>query len=216
MGVFEIIFNIVFYIFIFLIATVLGLYQVNSLVLILFLVIMVGFRLFVEFYPLVLSRDINRIEKYLVKKKHGKRRQPLLFFYAVANQMDNEVEEVYHKLISKTKNPHKKSAFNTVYALYKNDLEMAKNNVQLLKQETYRVYYKALILIEENELNEAKNLGSQIKSESLKDIIQAEIFLKENNMEKVKEHYEKALRSSKGLGYYSVYKRYISIVDSKK
>jgi hypothetical protein len=35
-------------------------------------------------------------------------------------------------------------------------------------------------------------------------------------MEKVKERFAKALRSSKGLGYYSVYKRYESIVDSKK
>ena len=175
LGVFVIIFNTFFYIFIFLIAMLLGLYQVNSLVLVLFLLIMLGFRLFVEFYPLVFSRNIQGIERYIMKRK---RNLPLLLTYAVVNQMDNEVEEVYHKLISKTKNQHKKAVFNTIYAGYKNDLEMAKKNVQLIKQEMQRLYYKALIHIEENELNEAKNLCSQFKSEILTEVIQAEIFLK--------------------------------------
>jgi hypothetical protein len=187
----------------------LGFFNINSSIVDIIIIISVVILLVRYFYPLLISVNIGSIENFLLKNK----KNPLLhFIYATANNLNEEAEESYIKLLMKYQNSNRQAIYKTEYALFKKDSNEANANVHLIKHLDYKLYYEALIAIIEGDFNKVRLNSKKIKSAWMKETILAEMYLKENNMEKAKEYATLALLKTRGLQRYTLYKNFETLI----
>ncbi len=162
-------------------------------------------------YPLVYTSffgtNIDKIEQFLLKNKKNPN---FYIIYALANKRDEEVEDLTDKLLHKTKQESRQSMYRVVKALYFKDVNEAKSHVHLIKQETYRLYYQAGILLEEEDLEGASKVIDEMPHSPkwMKDALLAQLEQKRNNIPEAKKHANNAISQAKGLQRYVLYKTY--------
>ncbi|MDZ5473546.1 hypothetical protein SM124_17665 [Bacillus sp. 31A1R] len=151
-----------------------------------------------------LSTDMNKVEQFLLKRQ----KQPLFhFYYAVANNLEDEAEIALDKLKQKYKSPQWTAAYTVSYAAYKGTLSQHENDIKQIKQENLRNYFTALMHIEQGELSKAQEMVPTIQKEWMKEEIQAAICVKQGNTEKAKLHHDRAIQLTKGMQRYLLVKK---------
>lgn len=194
------------YMLVFLVSIVMVILQINFYIALTTIIMIVFFGLIFPFLSIVFwEKDIYKIEKFLIDNKKNPNYQ---LFYALANNIDEEVEEVIGKLLSKYKAKNKQALFNVIYALYKKEILSAKHEVEHIKPVNYMKYYKSIVLVEEGKINEARQLIEQVPIPWMKSALLAEIENKLKNRDEAKRFAKEALEQAKGLQKYILYKTY--------
>lgn len=163
----------------------------------------------ISMYPLLriafFETDIEKIERFLLKNK---KKPSFYIIYALANKLDDQVDQTTEKLLQTTKNKARQAAYKVVHALYFEDIFTAKREVKNIASAQYKSYYQAIIALEESDMEAADRLIEEVSSQWMKYALLAEFEKKKNNIEEAKNYASKALNETKGLQYYSLYKTY--------
>ncbi|PYZ92280.1 hypothetical protein CR194_15700 [Salipaludibacillus keqinensis] len=184
----------------------LHLFQVDNIFLIgAALLLFVSGVMFPLLYTVFLEKNIDRIEKFLLKNKHDPN---FYIIYALANEMDEEVKDTTEKLLKKRHSTSRKAIYKVVEALYFNKLDVAKSHFSEIKSQPYRLYYQAMILLEEVDINGANEIIEQVSPKWMKQALLAERKKKLNNIPQAKNYAEKAKQHTKGLQRYLLHKTY--------
>lgn len=151
-----------------------------------------------------LSRDVDKIEKYLEKK----RSEPYYgFILELANgnlpSAKKELEELERKWKGK-----KTAVFWAQYYLRVGNYAKAKETVSKIDQAEIKTYVLAGIAAGEKEYKKAEDLKSQLKKDWMKYAIETEVALNQKNYTLAKEKKELALQSTKGLQYFMISKEF--------
>ncbi|KMJ58317.1 hypothetical protein AB685_10435 [Bacillus sp. LL01] len=151
-----------------------------------------------------LSKDVEKIEKYLEKK----RREPYYgFILELANGnlpgAKKELEELERKWKGK-----KTAVFWAQYYLRVGNYAQAKEKVARIDQAEIKTYVLAGIAAGEKDYKKAEELKNQLKKDWMKYAIETEIALNRKNYTLAKEKKEQALESTKGLQYYMISKEF--------
>lgn len=194
------------YLIVILVSFVMASLQINFFIVLTTILLIVFFGLtFPQLKMAFWETDLNKIEKFLINNKKNPNYQ---LFYALANNLDEEVEDAIEKLLSKYKNKHKQALFKVIYAFYKKEIVTAKQEIEYIKPANYMRYYKSTLLLEEGNLNEAKQLIEEISIPWMKYALLSELENKLNNPEEAIRLAKMALDQVKGLQKYILYKTY--------
>ncbi len=194
------------YLIVFIISVVMAFLKMNFYIALSIIVMIAFFGLIFPLLNAVLwETDVKKIEKFLKNKK----KNPYYnLIYALANNLDNEVEEATNILLKKYQQKHRQALFKTIYALYKKEISIVKQEIEHIKPVNYRQYYQAIILIEEENFSDAKQLINQISIPWMKSALLSDIENKLRNNEKAMCFAKEALKQAKGLQKYILYKTY--------
>lgn len=195
--------HVLFYSFIFILSFLLGAIQAPIPLIGLLLIVSMGGYMYVQISPILFTKDVEKSEKYLLKHQKNPMYQ---FYYAIANNMDAEAETALAAFNTKYKNSYRQALMHTIYAVYKKDIQTAKENAGAIKQAQYRQYYEAFIAIESKQLNKAREIADRLPQGWMKESIHSEIFEKQGNKTLAKEHANKAFEQTRGLQRYMIYK----------
>lgn len=168
-------------------------------------IIVFGFLLSPILYSLYRSKNIDKLEKFLVKRQRHPYYQ---FIYGMANKDASKLEEAYSKLLKKPRRKSLHAFIQTIYALYNGNPEEAKEFVNGIQTVTLRNYYEVAIAMEENNLQEAKKLMEKPLKPWMIHALSAELEKKQGNHDKALEHAKNALELTKGLQHYILVKVY--------
>lgn len=151
-----------------------------------------------------LSKDIEKIEKYLGKKRH----EPYYgFILELANgnlpAAKKELDELERKWKGK-----KTAVFWAQYYLRVGNYAQAKEKVAKIDQADIKTYVLAGIAAGEKDDKKAEDLKNQLQKDWMKYAIETEVALNHKNYSLAKEKKELALQSTKGLQYYMIYKEF--------
>ncbi|WP_026672250.1 hypothetical protein [Alkalihalobacterium bogoriense] len=196
----------IIFVFIVIVASILAaFFNVHIVGFIFIILVVVIAYLYVKLSPIFFSKDIHVIETYL---KNNKKDPLSQFYYALANDDVIEMDKGIEILLEKYKHPQRRALFLTIQALYRKDIERAKQEVQQLPQSIYKQYYEASIALEEGNLSLARTIGQQIKKQWMQDAIEAEACRHEGQLEQAKRFAKTALAKTRGLQYYSLHKTF--------
>ncbi|CAG9620617.1 hypothetical protein [Sutcliffiella rhizosphaerae] len=151
-----------------------------------------------------LSKDIDKIERYLEKKRH----EPYYgFILELANGnlslAKNELDELERKWKGK-----KTAVFWAQYYLKAKNLSKAKEKLEQIEQVDIRTYIQAGIAVEEKNFKVAEEFKSLLSKDWMKLAIELEMALGRKNYSLAKEKKEQALAVTKGLQYYMLYREF--------
>ncbi|NLP50645.1 hypothetical protein [Bacillus sp. RO1] len=154
-----------------------------------------------------LSRDVEKIEKYLDKKRH----EP---YYGFVLELANgnftgakkELEELERKWKGK-----KTAVFWAQYYLRVGNYSKAKEQVAKVDQAEIKTYLTAGIAVAEKDYKKAEVLKDEVRKDWMKYAIDTELALSRKNYTLAKETKEQALASTKGLQYYMMFKEFQEI-----
>ncbi|RXI96398.1 hypothetical protein DS745_22040 [Anaerobacillus alkaliphilus] len=165
--------------------------------------------LFIVMYPILhgsfLETNIDKIEKFLLKNKHNPN---LYIIYALANERDEEINQLTEQLISKTGQKSRQSIYKIIRSLYFKDVLEAKKEIQNITAPEYKHYYQALILLEENRITEADPWIGKVSKPWMKYALLAERAKKQGNLDEACAFATKAKQQTKGLQHYLLHKTY--------
>lgn len=154
-----------------------------------------------------LSRDVEKIEKYLKKKRH----EPYYGF--VLELADGnltgakkELEELERKWKGK-----KTAVFWAQYYLKVGNYTKAKEQVVKVDQHEIKTYITAGIAVAEKDYKKAEKLRGEVRKDWMKFAIDTELALSRKNYTLAKEKKEQALAATKGLQYYMMSKEFQEI-----
>ncbi|TDK61782.1 hypothetical protein E2K98_12905 [Bacillus salipaludis] len=204
--------HIIFIGIIFVISFTLGYFDVNWILYLITIFGVLSAYLYLLYSPILFTNDILKTEAFLKKNQN----KPIFYLiYSLANHLESNVEDAISKVLLKYKSPTKQAHFIAIYSLYKHDIERAKASVGQIQVLKNKEYYQALICIEEGKLKEALTIGNKIDSSWMKHTINAEVYLKEGNEEKARNYAKQAIRETKGIQKYLLYKNFEKILDGK-
>lgn len=154
---------------------------------------------------LYFTTDMNKVEEFLIKRQ----KQPLFhFYYALANEQEEEAQVALEKLKQKYKSPHWNAVYTVIYAAYKDNLQSVESEIQQIKQAPLKAYYEGLLAIEKGDFDQASSMIEKVNKEWMKEQLQAEIYKAQGNEELAKSHQTKAIELSKGLQRYILVKQF--------
>jgi hypothetical protein len=160
-------------------------------------------------YPILrmtlFETNIEKIEKFILKNK----KDPNFYIiYALANELDDEVDHLTDKLVKKSALSSRRATYQVIRDIYFKDFSAAKLQLKEIKSLQFKYYYEALIALEEENYSEANQLIEKITTAWMKDALLAEREKKQNNLTKAKEYAGKAKQKTKGLQHYLLHKTY--------
>ncbi len=185
---------------------VLGYFNLNNIFTIVFVVLLILVILLAPMlYTTLWQTDVDKLERFLLKNK----KDPNFYIiYALANKLDDKVEDLTETLLHKYKQGSRHASYRVVRALYFENLQEAKEHVTHINHSEYSLYYQSSILMEEGDLDKAEALAEQIKTRWKKYALLAELERKRDNIESAKNHALQARTSSRGLQRYVLHKTY--------
>ncbi|WP_138419959.1 hypothetical protein [Aquibacillus sediminis] len=161
--------------------------------------------LYIRFWITHVETRIEKIENFLTTNKN---KPHFHLIYAIANQMDSDVKATTADLLDKEKRSICRAYYQVTTALYFNNVTEARNHVEKLKPECYRLYFRGLILLKEGNIEEADTMIEQINKPWMKFALLAEREQKLNNLEWAINYANKAKRKMRGLNKYHFHKTY--------
>ncbi|KEZ50579.1 hypothetical protein AZ46_0207900 [Metabacillus indicus LMG 22858] len=203
--------HIIFYTVIFLGCFLLGFFEAPIYLIGLLLTLSMGWYMYVQISPVLFSKDIRKSESYILKHQSNPMYQ---FYYAVANNLDDEAEEAMGKFQSKYKNSERRALIQTTYALYKQEPSEAKKYLHLIKSPAYRTYYEGLIAAESRKFKEARDHAERLQEGWMKNSILAEMAEKQGKKSEAKERAAMAFEQTRGLQRYILYKNFEAYLAS--
>ncbi|WP_404449585.1 hypothetical protein LG307_07905 [Sutcliffiella horikoshii] len=154
-----------------------------------------------------LSRDVEKIEKYLEKKRH----EPYYgFVLELANGNLTGAKKELDELERKWKGK-KTAVFWAQYYLRVGNYTKAKEQVVKVDQAEIKTYITAGIAVALKDYKKAEELKGEMRKEWMKFAIDTELALSQKNYTLAKERKEQALASTKGLQYYMMSREYQDI-----
>jgi hypothetical protein len=154
-----------------------------------------------------LSKDVEKIEKYLVKKRN----EPYYgFILELANGNLTGAKKELEDLEKKWKGK-KTAVFRSQYYLRVGNLQQAKEEVKLIDQDEIKTYILAAVAVEEKDTKKAEELKQQLRKEWMKLAIETELAIHQKNFTLANEKKKQALASTKGLQYFMLYKEFQKI-----
>jgi NOL1/NOP2/fmu family ribosome biogenesis protein len=154
---------------------------------------------------LYITDDMKKVERFLEARLN----QPIFhFYYALANEVDFQVEKALRDVREKYKKAHYYMIYSVTYAAYKGKLVEERDLIAQIKQPALRLYYEGLLAIEEEELERASQLASEQKKPWMKEAILAEVAVNRGNHELAIQHQQEAIRLTHGLQRYLLVKKY--------
>ncbi|MBM7621512.1 hypothetical protein JOC95_003401 [Bacillus tianshenii] len=151
-----------------------------------------------------LSKDVKKMEKYLIKKKH----EPYYgFILELANGNLPEAKKQLEDLEKKWKGK-KTAIFRAQYYLRVGNIVRAKEEAELIEQPDMKNYVLAAIAAMEKDDAKVEALKPALKKEWMRHVIETERAINKKNLSVAKEKKEKALASTKGLQYFMIFKEY--------
>ncbi|EHS59034.1 hypothetical protein WG8_0912 [Paenibacillus sp. Aloe-11] len=129
-------------------------------------------------------------------------------FYALAHEIDEEVEDSIRLLLQKYKGIHKQALYKTVFAFYKKEILTVKEEIEFIKPLAYKNYYRAIVCMEEGNNAEAHKIIHEIPTPWMRNALLSELELKSNHHAAAAELAQQALHQSKGLQKYVLFKTY--------
>ncbi len=160
-------------------------------------------------YPIIritfFETNIAKIEKFLLNNK----RNPNFYItYALANELDEDIDHYTDQLLKKTKQPSRQAIYKIIRALHFKDLSEAKQEIEHVVEPDYKQYYQALIYLEENNITEADHWIEKVSKGWMKHALLAEREKKQGNFEEAIAHATKAKQQTKGIQHYLLHKTY--------
>ncbi|MCA1319196.1 hypothetical protein LC085_04655 [Bacillus tianshenii] len=150
------------------------------------------------------SKDVEKMEKYLIKKKH----EPYYgFILELANGNLPEAKKQLEDLEKKWKGK-KTAIFRAQYYLRVGNIVRAKEEAELIEQPDMKNYVLAAIAAMEKDDAKVEALKPALKKEWMRHVIETERAINKKNLSVAKEKKEKALASTKGLQYFMIFKEY--------
>ncbi|PZT54918.1 hypothetical protein [Paenibacillus silvae] len=192
----------VFYYVAVFIYTLLMLWNDQSIILVLGIVLFTTLIVFTIhiIYPMAWETRMDRLDTFLRSKQH----KPYIYiFYATANRLDEEVEQTIEKLMNNTTaSKSTKANYQAVYGLYRNDLFTLRKAVREMRRSDYRTYYETILLVEEGNSERARAHLASIKKEWMRFALLAEIERRLNHPEQAAEYAARAVHASRGVNRY--------------
>ncbi|TYS61269.1 hypothetical protein FZC74_03060 [Sutcliffiella horikoshii] len=154
-----------------------------------------------------LSRDVEKIEKYLEKKRH----EPYYgFVLELADGNLTGAKKELDELERKWKGK-KTAVFWAQYYLRDGNYTKAKEQVVKVDQQEIKTYITAGIAVAEKDYKKAEELKGEVRKDWMKFAIETELALSRKNYVLAKEKKEQALAATKGLQYYMMSKEFQEI-----
>lgn len=154
-----------------------------------------------------LSRDVEKIEKYLEKKRH----EPYYgFVLELANGNLTGAKKELDELERKWKGK-KTAVFWAQYYLRVGNYTKAKEQVVKVDQAEIKTYITAGIAVAEKDYKKAQGLRDEVRKDWMKFAIDTELAISQKNYTLAKERKDQALASTKGLQYYMMSKEFQDI-----
>ncbi|WP_223700519.1 hypothetical protein [Sutcliffiella deserti] len=174
-------------------------------------VILLIFAFFVFSYKdiryMFLSKDVDKIENYLVHKKH----EPYYgFILELAKGNMPEAKRQLDELEKKWKGK-KTAIFRAQYYLRVDLVEKAKEEVALIDQEELKNYVLAAIATIEKDDKSVEEFKVKLKKKWMVLAIETEQAKRKKNYSLAREKKEQALAATKGIQYFMIYKEYEKI-----
>ncbi|OEH94231.1 hypothetical protein [Bacillus solimangrovi] len=168
--------------------------------------LIISFGIFLPYYHTIFQqKNVTKIEKFLIRNK----KQPIYqFYYAIANELDDEIEASLEKVLKKQKLAPKRAIIEVIYHLYKKDRRSAKEKIELIENPLLKKYYEASIQIDERRYRVAEPMINELTQDWMKDALYSEIALKKQNRKQAIKHAKAAYENAKGLQKYMLYKSY--------
>ncbi|MEE4571032.1 hypothetical protein V2U94_25800 [Paenibacillus polymyxa] len=156
-------------------------------------------------FTVLWDSNLKRIEKFLMSRKN---KPEYHLFYALAHEIDEEVEDSIRLLLQKYKGIHKQALHKTVLAFYKKEILTVKEEIELIKPLAYKNYYRAIVCMEEGNNAETHKIIHDIPTPWMRNAILSELELKSNHYTAALKLAQQALHQSKGLQKYVLFKTY--------
>ncbi|GAE93269.1 hypothetical protein JCM21714_2336 [Gracilibacillus boraciitolerans JCM 21714] len=186
---------------------VLDYFDINNILMIglMFIIILIIILAPPILYTTLLQTDEDKLERFLLKNKKNPH---FYIIYALANELDEEVNDITEALLHKYKQASRQATYSVVRALYFKNLQEAKVHVNQIKPLKYKLYYQSIILIEEDDLDGAEILIEQMKTNWMRYALLAEIEQKRNHLSNARNYAHQARSKSRGLQRYILHKTY--------
>ncbi|ALP36019.1 hypothetical protein ASL14_07415 [Paenibacillus sp. IHB B 3084] len=198
--------NLVTFVFVIVMWMILDRLHINNALAFIIIFILMFLILYVPiFFTVLWDSNLKRIEKFLMSRKS---KPEYHLFYALAHEIDEEVEDSIRLLLQKYKGIHKQALYKTVFAFYKKEILTVKEEIELIKPPAYKNYYRAIVCIEEGNNTEALKIIHEIPTPWMKNALLSELELKSNHYADAIELAQQALHQSKGLQKYVLFKTY--------
>ncbi|MXO77320.1 hypothetical protein GRP75_05530 [Paenibacillus sp. OT2-17] len=198
--------NLVVFVFVIVMWMIVDHLHINNVLAFIIIFILMFLVLYVPILFTVLwDSNLKRIEKFLMSRKN---KLEYHLFYALANEIDEEVEDSTRLLLQKYKGIHKQALYKTVFAFYKKEILTVKEEIEFIKPRAYKNYYRAIVCMEEGNNAEAHKIIHDIPTPWMKNAILSELELKSNHYAAALKLAQQALHQSKGLQKYVLFKTY--------
>ncbi|MBP1906782.1 hypothetical protein J2Z32_003446 [Paenibacillus turicensis] len=156
-----------------------------------------------NFYVMGFSSDLKKIEKALTSN----RSVPIFNLYlALGSRDDEKVDICVEALLNKYKLPSRQALFKTIHAMYKEEILTVKEEIKLIKPQTYQYYYEALLCIEEFNITSAEKYIDMIDKPWMKLVLLSTLKLRLGDDLEAYQLSLQALEQSKGIQKYAIYK----------
>ncbi|MDP9675764.1 hypothetical protein J2W97_001759 [Paenibacillus jamilae] len=198
--------NLITFVFVIVMWMIVDRLHINNALAFIIIFILIFLILYVPILFTVLwDSNLKRIEKFLMSRKS---KPEYHLFYALAHEIDEEVEDSIRLLLQKYKGIHKQALYKTVLAFYKKEILTVKEEIEFIKPLAYKNYYRAIVCMEEGSNAEAHRIIHDIPTTWMKNALLSELELKSNHYSAALKLAQQALHQSKGLQKYVLFKTY--------
>ncbi|WP_145048875.1 hypothetical protein [Paenibacillus xylanexedens] len=198
----EVVMGIIVFFFVFFMAW--NDYSTVLTIIVVFTATLIAFLSF-TIYPLVFDKNIDRIDSFLRKQK----KTPGLYInYVLANKLDDEAEIVMEQVLLKYKQKAAQASFRAAYGFYNKDMNAIREAIPHIRGSDYRAYYETYLLMEEGNSEQARERLKSIKKHWMRSALLGGIELKAGRRDLAIQLAKEALRVSKGVHHYVLYKEY--------
>lgn len=172
------------------------------------IIIIIPFYIFLRVYYIIyVTKDMKKVEQYILAEKN---KEPIYqLAYAQAFGTIEDQFEAIDCILSKHKIPYIKLYYKALKSYLKEDYHVALQEVELIKVNHLRNYFKALIYATIGEKEQA--LQFKINKRWMKEAILAMIAYSEKNKEEFHIHSNHAIEYARGLQRYSLIANFRSL-----
>ena len=153
----------------------------------------------VKLNPFLLTKDIEKVEKYLIRKKH----KPVYrFYYGLANRIRSDVESSVDGALAQAGTASEKAKIRILYHLHKKQAEKAASFLKYVKPVKAKEYYAACIAIEQGRIKEAREISKNHLGEPQRSVIETAAYIAAGRQDQAEEPYRRALSQMRGIEKY--------------
>lgn len=156
-------------------------------------------------YNILWETNIRRLERYLLANRS---KPEVYLYYAVGNELDEEVEQCIHKLLAQHKSPSKQALFKTVLAFHRKNLLEVQGEIEHIRPQAYSDYYRAALHIELGHTQAALQIIEGIPKLWMRNALLYDIKRRAGEIEEAQALAEQCLSQVRGLQKYILFRTF--------